>query len=187
MFLRVSHANYRCLAHLRPAESSARQGVSHSMKVSSRYRATGGIAQDWIAKREVVVHQESASEIFGWSRTSGRRTSGSSRPSVGVQVLAVFSFISYGKSQFEKFLAKHLEVPDILLPDIRGLLRYFWAAKSRTVLGTLCGIFVPFSIFHVFVLVLRTSEGNFVLQGCTPTLGPHSVFLQCGGKLIRAP
>ena len=32
--------------------------------------------------------------LIGWSRMSGRRTSGSSRPSLGVQVLAVFSFIS---------------------------------------------------------------------------------------------
>ena len=31
---------------------------------------------------------------------SGRRTSGTSRPSLGAQVLAVFSFISWGKSQF---------------------------------------------------------------------------------------
>ena len=31
---------------------------------------------------------------LGRSRMSGRRTSGSSRPSLGVQVLAVFSFIS---------------------------------------------------------------------------------------------
>ena len=53
---------------------------------------------------------------------SGRRTSGSSRPSLGVQVLAVFSFVSRGKSQFEKCLGEHLELPDILLPDIRGLL-----------------------------------------------------------------
>ena len=53
---------------------------------------------------------------------SGRRTSGSSRPSLGVQVLVVFSFISQGKSQFKRCLGKCLEVPDILLPDIRGLL-----------------------------------------------------------------
>ena len=53
---------------------------------------------------------------------SGRRTSGSSRPSLGVQVLAVFSFISWGKPQFKKSLGKHLEVPDVLLPDICGLL-----------------------------------------------------------------
>ena len=53
---------------------------------------------------------------------SGRRTSWSSRPSLGVQVLAVFSFISLGKSQFKKCLGERLEVPDILLPDIRGLL-----------------------------------------------------------------
>ena len=33
---------------------------------------------------------------------SGRRTSGTSRPSLGAQVHAVFSFISYGKSQFKK-------------------------------------------------------------------------------------
>ena len=31
---------------------------------------------------------------FGWPRMSGRRTSGSSRPSLGVQVLAAFFFIS---------------------------------------------------------------------------------------------
>ena len=37
---------------------------------------------------------EVAGRDFGWSRMSGRRTSGSSRPSLGVQVLAVFSFIS---------------------------------------------------------------------------------------------
>ena len=54
---------------------------------------------------------------------SGRRTSGSSGPSPGVQVLAVFSFVSLGNSQFKKkCLGKCLEVPDILLPDIRGLL-----------------------------------------------------------------
>ena len=46
----------------------------------------------------------------------------SSRPGLGVQVLAVFSFISQGKSQFKKCLGNRLEVPDILLPDIRGLL-----------------------------------------------------------------
>ena len=38
---------------------------------------------------------------LGWSRMSERRTSGSSRPSLRVQVLAVFSFISLGKSQFK--------------------------------------------------------------------------------------
>ena len=48
---------------------------------------------------------------------SGSRTSGSSRPSLGVQVIAVFSFISQGKSQFNQCLGKRLEVP-----DIRGLL-----------------------------------------------------------------
>ena len=31
---------------------------------------------------------------IGWSRMSGRRTSGTSRPSLGVQVLALFSFVS---------------------------------------------------------------------------------------------
>ena len=31
---------------------------------------------------------------FGWSQMSGRRTSGSSRTSLGGQVFAVFSFIS---------------------------------------------------------------------------------------------
>ena len=53
---------------------------------------------------------------------SGRRTSGSSGPSLGIQVLADFSFISSGKSQFKTCQRKRLEVPDILLPDTRGLL-----------------------------------------------------------------
>ena len=44
------------------------------------------------------------SATVGWSRMSGRRTCGSSRPSLGVQVLAVFSYISQGKSQFKKCL-----------------------------------------------------------------------------------
>ena len=69
---------------------------------------------------------------IGRSRMSGRRTSGSSRPSLGVQVLAVFSFISWGKSQFEIFLGEHLEVPDILLPDIRGILNPFIVNASAT-------------------------------------------------------
>ena len=47
--------------------------------------------------------------------------SGSSRPSLGVQVLAAFSFISLRKSQFKKCLGNRLEVPDILLPDVHGL------------------------------------------------------------------
>ena len=53
---------------------------------------------------------------------SGRRTSGTSRASLGAQVLAFFSFVSQGKSQFQKCLGNRLEVPDILLPDIGGLL-----------------------------------------------------------------
>ena len=36
----------------------------------------------------------SFADMLGRSRMSGRRTSGSSRPSLGVQVLDVFSFIS---------------------------------------------------------------------------------------------
>ena len=54
---------------------------------------------------------------------SGRRTSGTSRPSLGVQVLAVFSFL-LRKSQFDKCLGEHVEVPDIRLPDIRTLLNF---------------------------------------------------------------
>ena len=72
---------------------------------------------------------------MGWSRMSGRKASGTSRPSLGAQVLAVFSFISYGESQFKKCLGKGLAVPDILLPDIRVLLKAF-AAKL--------GVFVMF-------------------------------------------
>ena len=52
---------------------------------------------------------------------SGRRTSGTSRLSLGVQVLAAFSSISEGKWQFKECLGKRLEVPDILLTDVRGL------------------------------------------------------------------
>ena len=62
---------------------------------------------------------------------SGRRTSGSSRPSLGVQVLAVFSFISKGKSQFKRCLGKRLEVPDILLPDVHGLLTEIEGDNSK--------------------------------------------------------
>ena len=51
---------------------------------------------------------------------SGRRTAGTSRPSLGVQVLAVLHFL--GKITVQLSLGKHLEVPDICLPDIRGLL-----------------------------------------------------------------
>ena len=40
-------------------------------------------------------------------------------PSLGVQVLALFSFSLQGKSQVKTFLGKRLEVPDILLPDVR--------------------------------------------------------------------
>ena len=65
---------------------------------------------------------------------SGRRTSGSSRPSLGVQVLAVFSFISYGKSQFEKCPGEHLELPDVLLADIRRLLNICGFMIARTLL-----------------------------------------------------
>ena len=69
--------------------------------------------------------------IFGWPRMSGRRTFGSSRPSLGVQVPATFSFISSGKSQFKKCLGKRLEVPDILLPDIRGRLFLGWTSHGH--------------------------------------------------------
>ena len=74
---------------------------------------------------------------------SGRRTSGSSRPSLGVQVLAVFSFFSLGNSQFEKCLGEHLEVPDILLPDIRGLLT----------------LISYFRVTRYFFVTLETSRG----------------------------
>ena len=70
-----------------------------------------------VSKRVVLVDIP-----FGWSRMSGRRTSGTSRLSLGGQVLAVFFFIFEGKSQFKKCLGKRLEVPDILLLDICGLL-----------------------------------------------------------------
>ena len=50
---------------------------------------------------------------------SGRRTSGTSKPSLGVQVLAVFFFSFSRENRSSK---KRLEVPDILLPNVRGLL-----------------------------------------------------------------
>ena len=40
--------------------------------------------------------------MIGRPRMSGRRTSGSSRPSLGVQVLAIFSFIFLGKIAVQK-------------------------------------------------------------------------------------
>ena len=55
---------------------------------------------------------------IGWSRMSGRRTSRTSRLSLGGQVLAVFSFISSRTSQFKKCLGKCLEVPDIFFPFV---------------------------------------------------------------------
>ena len=53
--------------------------------------------------------------FIGWSRMSGRRTSGTSKPSLGAQVFAVFSFIFLWKSRFKSCLGKRLGVPDILL------------------------------------------------------------------------
>ena len=84
--------------------------------------------------------------IFGWSRTSGRRTSGTSRPSPGAQVLAVFAFISWGKSHFKKCLGKRLEVP-----DIRGLLIY--------------GMFSPPPKFFPHPLYRSLTRGMEVEQG----------------------
>ena len=49
---------------------------------------------------------------------SGRRMSGTSRPSLGAQVLAVFPSFLRGKSQFKKCLERRLEVSAILLPEI---------------------------------------------------------------------
>ena len=57
-------------------------------------------------------------EGIPWGEVSIR----ASRPSLGAQVLAVFSFISSGKSHFKKLSGKTLEVPDTLLPDICGIL-----------------------------------------------------------------
>ena len=63
--------------------------------------------------------------FVGWSQVSGRRTSGSSRPSLRVQVLAVFFLHFLGKIAVQKISGKkHLEVPDILLPDTHGLLTF---------------------------------------------------------------
>ena len=42
---------------------------------------------------EVIrANRSNVIKIAGWSRMSGRRTSGTSRPSLGVQVLAVIAF-----------------------------------------------------------------------------------------------
>ena len=54
---------------------------------------------------------------LGWSPTSGRRMSGTSRPSLGCgfcPLLLHFPSISL----FKISLGMHLEVPDILLPDV---------------------------------------------------------------------
>ena len=53
---------------------------------------------------------------------SGRRTSGTSRPSLEFRFLPSFPSFSMAKSQLKNCQGKRLEVPDILLPDIRGLL-----------------------------------------------------------------
>ena len=72
------------------------------------------------AKKQGNPKRERKGPGVGWSRMSGRRASGTSRPSLGAQLLAVFSFVSQGKPQFQDCLGNRLEVPDILLPDIRG-------------------------------------------------------------------
>ena len=62
----------------------------------------------------------------GWSLKSGRKMSGTSRPSLGHEVCALFSFISLGllsfprpkgKPQFKKNLGIHLKVPEIFPPE----------------------------------------------------------------------
>ena len=93
---------------------------------------------------------------------SGRRTSGSSKPSLGVQVLAVFSFIFQGKSQFKKCLGEHLEVPDIRLADIRGLLTLSF---GRGVPETPC--------FTVFFEGRPPKFGGVGLQGTCLLLWAH--------------
>ena len=104
---------------------------------------------------------------------SGRRTSGSSRPSLGVQVLIFLSFIFQGKSQFEKCLGEHLEVPDILLADIRGLLTDFlgFIAFCR------CGTGVALHPLKILVSHLppphsqEVSHRNLGLKRCRATRG----------------
>ena len=156
----------------------------------------GGLGVGWGQAKEPAsqlarfCQKNSFSKLpfIGWSRMSGRTTSGTFRPSLGAQVLAVFSsegrewgvgrilvgsafgapqiftpnrsetlsnegfgasglkigalqkrrfndhgsnapfsallisFISQEKSQFQNCLGKRLEVPHILIPDVRGLL-----------------------------------------------------------------
>ena len=66
------------------------------------------------------VHQEMVLNEFplGLSPTSGRRMSGTSRPSLRQKGFAFFSFIFQAKLRFKRSLGIHLGVPDILLPDI---------------------------------------------------------------------
>ena len=78
-----------------------------------------------------VVAEVWEKDVWDFQTKSG--SSGSSRLFLGVQVLPVFSFISWGKSQFKKCLAKHLEVPDILLPDIRGRLIFIVEINSNMI------------------------------------------------------
>ena len=70
---------------------------------------------------------------------SERRTYGTSRPSLGAQVLAPHPSSPRENRSLKKGLGIHLDVPDALLPDVgdQPILRY------RNVLGCYCKIQGP--------------------------------------------
>ena len=64
----------------------------------------------------VLALRDNVAEM-GWSRMFERRTSGTSRPSLGLKSSPPFPPFPQGKSQFNRSLGVYLEVPDTLLPD----------------------------------------------------------------------
>ena len=83
----------------------------------------GCAAEGWNTPQNRLPLQDHDSEslrnlwLLGQSPKSARRTSRTSRPSLGQKVLALSAFVSQAKSQFKR-RSGDLEVPDILLPDV---------------------------------------------------------------------
>ena len=74
-----------------------------------------------VRKGGIALHkcQLEGKEGAGGRGCLGEERLGLQRPSLGAQFLALFSFTSRGKVQNRSRLGELLEVPDILLSDIR--------------------------------------------------------------------
>ena len=112
--------------------------------------------------------------LFGESRMSGKRTSGTSSPSLGAQVLAVFAFISWGRSELKKCLGKRLEVPDILLPDIRALLTFWDPPCGRAKTGAICRIGVLTQRNGAFLRPKTALLADFGRLSCRTDIEPNT-------------